>query len=92
MRLYNMLGQKLFKMEDGFVHMIRIVGMRKPYKITAATPDPTEIVIYDYDTQEKKKVRVAELSEYHPLKPDGILTVSAVWVKDERGKTKDERG
>lgn len=91
MRLYNMLGQKLFKnLEDGSVHMIRIVGMRKPYKITSATPDPTEIIIYDYDTQEKKKVRVAELSEYHPLKPDGILTVSAVWVKDERGKiTKD---
>lgn len=91
MRLYNMLGQKLFKnMEDDSVHMIRIVGMRKPFKITAATPDPTEIVIYDYDTQQKRKVRVAELSEYHPLKPDGILTVSAVWVKDETGKiTKD---
>lgn len=91
MRIYNMLGQKLFKdLGNGSIHMIRIVGMRKPFKITAATPDPTEIIIYDYDVQQKKKVRVSELSEYHPLKPDGILTVSAVWVKDERGKiTKD---
>ena len=91
MRIYNMLGQKLFKdLGNGSIHMIRIVGMKKPFKITAATPDPAEIIIYDYDIQQKKKVRVSELSEYHPLKPDGILTVSAVWVKDERGKiTKD---
>lgn len=91
MRIYNMLGQKLFKnLKDGSVHMIRIVGMKKPFKIKPTTPDPSEIVIYDYNTKQKKKVRVDELSEYHPLKPDGILTVSAVWVKDEKGKiTKD---
>lgn len=91
MRIYNMLGQKLFKEnEDGSIHMLRIVGMRKPYKITETTKDPSEIVVFDYDSNEKKKVRVADLSKYHPLEPDGILVVSSVWVRNEKGTiTKD---
>ena len=62
MRLYNMVGYKLFKQkEDGSVHMIRIVGVRKPYKIKSYTKDPSEITIYDYDSNEKKKVLVESL-------------------------------
>ena len=91
MRIYNMLGQKLFtEKEDGSIHMLRIVGMRKPFKITENTKDPSEITVYDYETKERKKVRVADLSKYHPLEPDGILAVSSVWVRNEKGAiTKD---
>lgn len=86
MRIYNMLGQKLFKEnEDGSIHMIRIVGMKKPFKITDTTKDPSEITVFDYETNERKKVRVDSLSEYHPLEPDGILAVSSVWLKNEKG-------
>ena len=91
MRLFNMIGYKLYKdNEDGTAHIIRITGMRKPFKITNTTPDPSEIIIYDYDTNESKKVRVDSLSEYHPLKPDGILTSSIVRVKDKDGKICDD--
>ena len=91
MRIYNMLGQKLFfEKEDGSIHMLRIVGMKKPFKITEATKDPSEITVYDYETKERKKVRVADLSKYHPLEPDGILALSTVWVRNEKGAiTKD---
>lgn len=91
MRLYNMIGQKLFKEnEDGSVHLLRIVGMRKPFKITPETKDPSEIKVYDYDSKETTKVNVSELSGYHPLEPDGILAASVVWVKNEKGEiTKD---
>lgn len=91
MRLYNMLGQKLFKEnEDGSNHILRIVGMRKPFKITETTKDPSEIKVYDYSTGETKKINVSELKGYHPLEPDGILTVSTVWIKNEKGAiTKD---
>ena len=91
MRLYNMLGQKLFcNNEDGSIHMLRIVGIKKPFKITEHTKDPSEITVYDYETKEKKKVRVDSLKNYHPLEPDGILAVSAVWVRNEKGTiTKD---
>ena len=50
MRLLNMVGYKLFKTrEDGTVHIIRIIGMRKPFKITSKTADPEEMTIYDYE-------------------------------------------
>ena len=46
MRLLNMVGYKLFKTrEDGTVHIIRIIGMRKPFKITSKTADPEEISV-----------------------------------------------
>lgn len=87
MRLYNMIGYKLFKeREDGSIHMVRIVGMYRPYKITDSTKDPSEIYIYDYEEKCKKKVRVDSLKEYSPLKPDGIATFSVVNIKDNKGK------
>ena len=68
------LNNSLFKQnEDGSVHMLRIVHMHRPFKITDSTKDPTEITVYDYDTKEKRKVKVDTLSEYSPLQPDGIL-------------------
>ncbi len=83
MRLFGMTGYKLFKeTDDGNIHMIRIVHVRKPYKITESTKEPSEITIYDYDTDETKKVRVDSLKEYTPLKPDGILTFNIVNVVD----------
>lgn len=90
MTLYNMIGYKLYKEnEDGSIHMIRIVGMRKPYKITEYTKDPAEITIYDYDTNERKKVRVDSLSEYSPLKPDGVMTFSIANVYAGKEISKD---
>lgn len=87
MKLYNMVGYKLFKeREDGTVHMLRIVGMRRPYKLDANTKDPAEIKVYDYDTKETKKVRVDTLKEYSPLTPDGILTMCIVTIHDSKGK------
>ena len=88
MRLYNMVGYKLFKQneEDGSVHMIRIIGMHRPYKITHSTKDPAEIFIFDYKDNQKKKVRVDSLKEYSPLKPDGIATFSVVNIRDNEGK------
>lgn len=86
MRLYNMIGYKLFKeKEDGTIHMIRIVGMKKPFKITSTTKDPSEITIYDYDTNERKKVRVDSLKDYSPLEPDGIAVFNIVNIRDEKG-------
>lgn len=91
MRLYNMLGQKLFKYrEDDSIHMVRIVNVNKPFKVTEFTKDPSIITIFDYDTNERRKVNVSDLSDYSPLEPDGILCVSAVSVKDNNGvSTKD---
>ena len=87
MRLYNMLGYKLFKeREVGSIHMVRIVHMRKPFKITKATKDPEEITIFDYDTNEKRKVKVSDFKDYSPLKPDGVFTVSVAGVRDSSGK------
>ena len=87
MRLFNMNGYKLFKEdEDGNIHVIRIVGMKRPKEITPKTPDPTEIVIRDYDTCGKRTVKVADLKDYSPLKPDGILTISLVNIRDSKNK------
>lgn len=83
MRLYNMIGYKLFKeLDDGSVHLVRIIGMHKPYKITSSTKDPSEITIYDYSDNERKKVRVDSLKDYHQLKPDGIATFSVVTIRE----------
>lgn len=85
-KLYGMVGYKLFKEnEDGSVHMVRIVGMHRPFKLTSSTKDPAEIKILDYDTMQTKKVRVDTLQEYHPLTPDGILTGSVVTMQDKAG-------
>ena len=87
MRLYNMLGYKLFKeKEDGSLHVVRIVHIRKPFKITSSTKDPDEMTIFDYDTNERRKVRVSDFKDYSPLKPDGILTLSIAGVRDSKGK------
>ena len=87
MRLYNMVGYKLFKEnQDGSIHMIRIIGMHRPCKITPKTPDPAEILIYDYKDKHKKRVRVDSLKEYSPLKPDGIMTFSIVNIMNDAGK------
>ena len=63
MRLYNMLGYKLFKeKEDGSLHVVRIVHIRKPFKITSSTKDPDEMTIFDKAylslTPEQRKFRV----------------------------------
>ena len=66
MRLYNMLGYKLFKeKEDGSLHVVRIVHIRKPFKITSSTKDPDEMTIFDYDTNERRKVRVSDFKDYN---------------------------
>lgn len=85
-KVYNMKGYKLFKEEGDHIHMIRIVHFRKPYKIKDSTKSPAEITIYDYDTDERKKVRVDSLSEYHPLKPDGIFTVTIANLLNSKNK------
>ena len=86
MRLYNMIGYKLYKDDgNGNSHMVRIVGMRKPFKIDKTTKDPSEITIYDYADGEKKKVRVDSLKEYSPIKPDGVFTISIAHVRDKKG-------
>ncbi len=86
MRLYNMVGYKLFKQrEDGSIHMIRIVAVRKPFKIKSCTKDPSEITIYDYDTDERKKVLVESLKGYTPLEPDGIAVFSIINIRDSKG-------
>ena len=48
MKLYAMVGYKLYKeREDGSIHIVRIVNVRKPYKITESTKEPSEITILD---------------------------------------------
>ena len=90
MRLLNMVGYKLFKTrEDGTVHIIRIIGMRKPFKITSKTADPEEMTIYDYELECKRKVRVSDFKEYTPLKPDGIFTASIVTVNNGKEVCRD---
>lgn len=86
MKLYNMLGYKLFKEDGDKIHMIRIVGMHKPITVDKNTPDPAEITIYDYDKQHKETVRVETLKGYSPLKPDGILNLSIVNIKGKDDK------
>lgn len=87
MKLFAMIGYKLYKeREDGSVHVVRIVNMRKPFKITETTKEPTEIIILDYDDNEKKKVKVEALKEYAPLTPDGILTFNIVNMSKNDGK------
>ena len=50
MKLFAMVGYKLYKEEeDGHVHMIRIVHVKKPFKLTESTKEPSEITIFDYD-------------------------------------------
>lgn len=77
MRLYSMIGYKLFKFdEDNNIHMIRIVYMHKPFKIDSSTKDPAEVTIYDYDTKERRKIRTEALKDYTPIKPDAIFTIA----------------
>lgn len=91
MSLYRMLGYKLFKQdEDGNTHMLRIVHMHKPYKITSSTKEPSEITVYDYDTKERKKVRTDSLKDYSPLKPDAIITLAIATINvDDKTSYKD---
>lgn len=87
MKLFAMVGYKLYKeLEDGSIHMVRIVNVRKPYKVDKNTKDPSEISIYDYSTKETKKVKVETLHDYTPLKPDGILSFNIVNVVDQETK------
>lgn len=87
MKLYNMIGYKLFKeTEDGNIHMIRIVNVRKPYNTNSVVKDPAEITIFDYADDTRKKVRVDSLKEYSPLKPDGIATFSVATIRDSNNK------
>lgn len=87
MKLFAMVGYKLYKqLEDGSIHMIRIVNVRKPYKVTSSTKDPSEFTIYDYSTKETKKDRVENYKDYTPLTPDGILTFNIVNVVDGAGE------
>lgn len=87
MGLYNMIGYKLYKEnEDGSIHMMRIVNMHRPFKITESTKEPAEITVLDYDDNETKKIRTDSLKEYHPIKPDGVFTISIVNVIDGKGK------
>lgn len=89
MKLFAMIGYKLYKeREDGSIHMVRIVNMRKPFKITESTKEPSEITILDYDDNERKKVKVESLKEYSPLTPDGILTFNIVNMSKNDGKDK----
>ena len=77
MRLYSMIGYKLFKFdEDNNINMIRIVYMHKPFKIDSSTKDPAEVTIYDYDTKERRKIRTEALKDYTPIKPDAIFTIA----------------
>lgn len=88
MKLFAMVGYKLFKeCENGHIHMIRITNVRRPFKITESSKEPSEITIYDYDTKETKKVRVDSLKEYSPLEPDGILTFNIVNIVDPNTNT-----
>lgn len=87
MKLFAMVGYKLYKEEeDGHIHMIRIVHVKKPFKLSESTKEPSEITIFDYDDNERKKVRVETLKEWTPLKPDGILTLNIVNVVDQGTK------
>lgn len=89
-KLYGMVGYKLFKEnEDGSVHILRIVEVRKPYKLTSNTKDPAEIKVRDEETKEISKVRVDTLSEYHPLTPDGVITASVVNMNSKDARSKD---
>ena len=86
MKLINMLGYKLVKEEKDNLKMVRIIGLDRPAKITDKTPDPAEMIIYDYDTDEKKKVRVSDYKDYSPIKPEGILSFNIATVTDNKGK------
>lgn len=87
MKLYNMIGYKLFKiLDDESIDMVRIVGMRKPFKVKDADSNPSEITIYEYSTGQRKKVKVVDYKDYTPLEPDGILTASIVSVRDSKNK------
>lgn len=87
MKLYSMVGYKLFKQrEDGSIHMIRIVWVHRPYKITPGMKDPVDMTIYDYEDDMRKKVKVEDYSDYSPLEPDGIFTISIALVRDSKGK------
>lgn len=87
MKLYNMIGYKLFKQnEDGSVHMLRIVDMHKPFKvIDQYIKEPSVITVYDYNIKKNVKLKVDSLKEYSPLKPDGVATFSVVNIRDEKG-------
>ena len=86
MRLFNMTGYKLFKeREDGSIHMVRIAKVQRPIKIDKNTPNPKELYIYDYDKEERRKVKLEALKDYTPIEPDGILTVAVAEVLDNDG-------
>ena len=90
MKLFAMVGYKLYKeQENGTIRMVRIINMRKPFKITESTKEPTEITIFDYEDNTKKKVKVETLRDYTPLEPDGILTFNIVNMSKNDGKEKE---
>lgn len=91
MRLFSMVGFKLFKVdENDEVHMLRIVNVPKPIKgITSKTEEPSVITVYDYDEQKKKKVNVKDIKEYTPLEPDGIITASIAKIYRDKEEYKD---
>lgn len=84
--IYRMLGYKLFKEnEDESIHMVRIVNIKMPYnkKNLSLQTQPSEITIFDYEDNQRKKVRVDSLKGYTPLEPDGIFTANIVTITDE---------
>ena len=87
--IYRMLGYKLFKQdENDNIHMVRIVNMRMPFnkKNLSKATNPSEITIFDYNDNQRKKVRVDSLKGYTPLEPDGIFTASIGTIRDGNNK------
>jgi hypothetical protein len=73
MDLQNKVGFKYFKVDDDGVHMLRLVHVKRSWKDKGM--NPTEVTVLDYDTNEKRKIRFAELKEnYTPLTPDAVAT------------------
>ena len=81
MKIRAMIGYKLFKeLEDGSLHMIRITWVNR------YLDNPREMKIFDYKDNTEKKVKIADYSDYNPLKPDGIFTIAIAEVMNSKGK------
>ena len=83
MELKDMIGYKLFKENEDSIHMVRIMKVK-----TLGKAD--EVTILDYSDNETKTVKVASLSEYSPLKPDGIMLASIVGIRDDENKMRKD--
>lgn len=80
MKLIAMTGCKLFRVDENNVaRLIRITHVN-----TNSKKEPTSVTIINEDGK-TETIKPEKLKGYTPLEPDGILTINAVDIADERG-------